>query len=60
MPEGIAEATAPAVVRPLLGRLRAEAGVEADPVAAFRAGGYGEALARERGTAAVESAYEAS
>src|SRR4051794_26900428 len=45
-------------VRPLLARLRRELGVEDDPVAAFRSGGFAEALARERGTAAVESAYE--
>jgi L-rhamnose isomerase/sugar isomerase len=45
-------------VRPLLGRLRATLGVPEDPVAAFRDGGYGDALARERGTASVESAYE--
>jgi L-rhamnose isomerase/sugar isomerase len=45
-------------VRPLLARLRKEAGVAADPVEAFRAGGYAEALAAERGTASVESAYE--
>jgi L-rhamnose isomerase/sugar isomerase len=45
-------------VRPLLGRLRQEAGVAADPVEAFRAGGYAEKLANERGTASVESAYE--
>jgi L-rhamnose isomerase/sugar isomerase len=45
-------------VRPLLARLRESLGVEADPVAAFRAGGYAERLAAERGTAAVESAYE--
>jgi L-rhamnose isomerase/sugar isomerase len=45
-------------VRPLLGRLRAQLGVAEDPVAAFRDGGYGDALARERGTASVESAYE--
>jgi L-rhamnose isomerase / sugar isomerase len=45
-------------VRPLLGRLRRELGVEEDPVAAFRSGGFAEALARERGTSAVESAYE--
>src|SRR4051794_33957104 len=45
-------------VRPQLGRLRRELGVEEDPVAAFRGGGFAEALARERGTAAVESAYE--
>src|SRR3954470_13150651 len=45
-------------VRPLLARLRAGLGVAEDPVAAFRDGGYGADLARERGTAAVESAYE--
>jgi L-rhamnose isomerase/sugar isomerase len=45
-------------VRPLLGRLRESIGVEADPVAAFRAGGHAQRLAEERGTAAVESAYE--
>jgi L-rhamnose isomerase/sugar isomerase len=45
-------------VRPLLGRLRESIGVEADPVEAFRRGGYGKRLARERGTASVESAYE--
>jgi L-rhamnose isomerase / sugar isomerase len=47
-------------VRPLLARLRAELGVDADPVEAFRAGGYAARLAEERGTAAVESAYEAT
>jgi len=45
-------------VRPLLGRLRQEVGVAADPVGAFRAAGYAEKLANERGTASVESAYE--
>src|SRR2546423_1542429 len=45
-------------VRALLARLRAMVGVEADPVEAFRSGGYAEALARERGIASVESAYE--
>jgi L-rhamnose isomerase/sugar isomerase len=45
-------------VRPLLGGLRRETGVDADPYAAFHAGGYTDALARERGTASVESAYE--
>ncbi len=45
-------------VRPLLGRLRQQLGVAEDPVAAFREGGYGAVLARERGTASVESAYE--
>jgi L-rhamnose isomerase/sugar isomerase len=45
-------------VRPLLARWRAERGLEADPVEAFRSGGYGERLAAERGTSAVQSAYE--
>ena len=45
-------------VRPLLGRLRSEAGLEHDPVEAFRAAGYAARLADERGTASVESAYE--
>jgi L-rhamnose isomerase/sugar isomerase len=45
-------------VRPLLAELRAEQGLEADPVAAFRAGGHAERLAAERGVASVQSAYE--
>jgi L-rhamnose isomerase/sugar isomerase len=45
-------------VRPLLARLRAGLGVAEDPVAAFRDGGHAADLARERGTASVESAYE--
>jgi L-rhamnose isomerase/sugar isomerase len=45
-------------VRPLLGRLRTQLGVADDPVAAFREGGFATDLARERGTASVESAYE--
>jgi L-rhamnose isomerase/sugar isomerase len=45
-------------VRPLLARLREELGVDSDPVEAFRRGGHAERLARERGTASVESAYE--
>jgi L-rhamnose isomerase/sugar isomerase len=44
-------------VRPLLARLREEAGIDPDPVEAFRRGGHGERLARERGTTQVESAY---
>jgi L-rhamnose isomerase/sugar isomerase len=44
--------------RPLLGRLRGELGVELDPVAAFRAGGYAARLAEERGTMSIESAYQ--
>ena len=45
-------------VRPLLGRLRDRLGVDSDPVEAFRRGGFGERLARERGSTTVESAYE--
>jgi L-rhamnose isomerase/sugar isomerase len=45
-------------VRPLLAELRAEQGLEADPVAAFRAGGHAERLAAERGVASVQRAYE--
>jgi L-rhamnose isomerase/sugar isomerase len=45
-------------VRPLLARLRAYAGVEADPVAAFRAGDHAASRIRERGVTSVESAYE--
>ena len=46
-------------VRPLLAQLRAEVGVAADPVEAFRTGGYGERLAHERGIVTATSAYEA-
>ena len=45
-------------VRPLLGRMRQQLGVADDPVAAFRDAGYADVLARKRGTASVESAYE--
>jgi L-rhamnose isomerase/sugar isomerase len=45
-------------VRPLVSRLRAELGLEIDPVEAFRRGGHADRLARERGTASVESSYE--
>jgi L-rhamnose isomerase / sugar isomerase len=45
-------------VRPLLARVRHDAGGEADPVEVFRSGGHAERLARERGIASVESAYE--
>jgi L-rhamnose isomerase/sugar isomerase len=45
-------------VRPVLARLREELGVDPDPVDAFRRSGHAERLARERGTASVESAYE--
>ena len=45
-------------VRPLLSRLRRAVGVADDPVEAFRAGGFAERLASERGIASVESAYD--
>ena len=45
-------------VRPLLERYRQQRGLPADPVAAFREGGYAEQRTAERGTASVESAYE--
>ncbi len=45
-------------VRQLLACLRTAVGVDPDPVEAFRRGGHSERLARERGTARVESAYE--
>jgi L-rhamnose isomerase / sugar isomerase len=45
-------------VRPLLARLRSELGVPEDPVASFRESGYAQEVARERGTASVQSAYE--
>ena len=44
-------------VRPLLVRMRSEVGVAAEPVEAFRAGGYAERLTAERGTTSVPSAY---
>ena len=44
-------------VRPLLAQVRAELGLEADPVEA-RGAGHADRLARERGTAGVASAYE--
>src|SRR5580765_1064633 len=45
-------------VRPVLNEFRAGLGLAPDPVEAFRAGGYAEQLAAERGTSVVESAYE--
>jgi L-rhamnose isomerase/sugar isomerase len=45
-------------VRPLLTELRSEQGLAPDPVEAFRSGGHPERLAKERGTAGLESAYE--
>jgi L-rhamnose isomerase/sugar isomerase len=45
-------------VRPLLSEVRRRLGIEADPVEAFRRGGFAARLARERGTVSAESAYE--
>jgi L-rhamnose isomerase/sugar isomerase len=47
-------------VRSVLASFRRERGLEPDPVEAFRAAGHAARLARERGTAHVESAYEQS
>ena len=44
-------------VRPLLARARVEKGLEPDPIAAFRASGYAEKVARERGSASAASGY---
>jgi len=44
-------------VRPLLARHREVIGIDPDPVDAFRRSGYGDRLARERGTSPAESAY---
>lgn len=43
--------------RPLLARARVEMGLEPDPIAAFRASGYAEKVARERGSASAASGY---
>jgi L-rhamnose isomerase/sugar isomerase len=45
-------------VRPLLVRYRERRGLPADPVTAFREGGYAEQRIAERGIASIESAYE--
>lgn len=45
-------------VRPLLAEVRAEQGIEPDPVAAFRAQGHPARLVAERGVVSVQSAYE--
>jgi L-rhamnose isomerase/sugar isomerase len=44
-------------VRPLLARARLEMGLEPDPIAAFRASGYAEKVAQERGSASASSGY---
>jgi L-rhamnose isomerase/sugar isomerase len=45
-------------VRELLAEFRSGRGLEPDPVEAFRSAGHAERLARKRGLAGVESAYE--
>lgn len=44
-------------VRPLLAEVRARLGLDPDPIAAFRASGYAERVARERATSEVASGY---
>ncbi len=44
-------------VRPLLAEVRLRQGLDPDPIAAFRASGYAERIARERGSASVSSGY---
>jgi L-rhamnose isomerase/sugar isomerase len=44
-------------VRPLLHKARARLGIDADPIAALRASGYAERIARERGKAIASSGY---
>jgi L-rhamnose isomerase/sugar isomerase len=44
-------------VRPLLAEVRQRQGLDPDPIGAFRASGYAERVARERGVATVESGY---
>lgn len=45
-------------VRPLLEQVRAELGVPTEPLAAYRAGGYEEKIARERGTAEQAGGFQ--
>jgi len=45
-------------VRPLLREVRREMGVPADPLAAYRAGGYEQQIARVRGTARAAGGYQ--
>jgi L-rhamnose isomerase / sugar isomerase len=44
-------------VRPLLAEARRQHGLDPDPIAAFRASGYAEKVAQERGAASVASGY---
>ena len=45
-------------VRPLLRQVRHALGVPAEPLAAYRAGGYEQQIARERGTARAAGGYQ--
>lgn len=45
-------------VRPLLAQVREELGVPADPIAAYRASGYEEKIARERGVRATSGGFQ--
>lgn len=44
-------------VRPLLAAIRVRQGLQPDPIAAFRASGYAERVARERASSEVSSGY---
>jgi L-rhamnose isomerase/sugar isomerase len=44
-------------VRPLLADVREELGASRDPIAAYRASGYAERVARERGRAKTGGGY---
>jgi L-rhamnose isomerase/sugar isomerase len=45
-------------VRPLLAQVRAEMGVPTDPMAAYRASGYEQKIAKERGKSATSGGYQ--
>ncbi|MFC1959594.1 L-rhamnose isomerase [Chloroflexota bacterium] len=47
-------------VRPLLAQVREEKGLQPDPIAAHRAGGYEAQVAEERGTSAATGGYPSS
>ncbi len=53
----VLQAAFEADVRPLLSEFRARQGVDPDPIAAFRASGYAERVARERVASAMTSGY---
>jgi L-rhamnose isomerase/sugar isomerase len=45
-------------VRPLLAQVRAEMGVPADPITAYRASGYEEKIRAERGLSATSGGFQ--